>query len=89
MSEPTLAIRELEVRFGERRVVAVERLDVHRAETVGLAGESASGKSTTALAVLGLAQTFGGKVRGSIRLEGEELVGAPERRMREVRGSRV
>lgn len=89
MSEPTLAIRELEVRFGERRVVAVERLDVHRAEIVGLAGESASGKSTTALAVLGLAQTFGGKVRGSIRLEGEELVGAPERRMREVRGSRV
>jgi ABC-type glutathione transport system ATPase component len=89
VTELTLAIRELEVRFGERRVVAIERLDVDRGETVGLAGESGSGKSTTALAVLGLAQTFGGQVQGSIRLDGEELVGAPERRIREVRGSRI
>ena len=89
MSEPLLSIRSLDVRFGERRVVELERLDVGAREIVGLAGESGSGKSITALAVLGLAGTLGASVTGSIRFAGEELADAPETRLREIRGSRI
>lgn len=87
--EPRLAIRDLRIRFGDRQVVDLERLDLRAGEILGLAGESGSGKSMTALAVLGLAGTVGATVRGSIRLDGEELVGAPEGRLRQIRGSRI
>jgi ABC-type glutathione transport system ATPase component len=43
----------------------------------------------TALAILGLAGHAGARVRGSITLEGRELVGLPERELREVRGRRI
>ncbi|MGH2765241.1 MAG: ABC transporter ATP-binding protein [Actinomycetota bacterium] len=84
-----LAWRDVQVRFGDRPVVELERLDLRDAEILGLAGESGSGKSMTALATLGLVEALGGRVEGSIRLDGGELVGLPERRLREVRGSRV
>jgi peptide/nickel transport system ATP-binding protein len=84
-----LAIRDLVIRFGERRIVDLERLDVAAGQIGGLAGESGSGKSMTALAILGLAGTLGATVEGSIRLDGLELVGLPEERLREIRGSRI
>jgi ABC-type glutathione transport system ATPase component len=84
-----LAITNLQVNFGERRVVDVAELALAEAEIVGLAGDSGSGKSTTTLAVLGLAHTVGARVSGSIRLNGTELTGLSQREMREVRGSRI
>ena len=81
-----LAVRALEVRFGERRVVAIEELELASEEIVGLVGESGSGKSMTALAVLGLAQAAGAGVAGSIRLDGLELTGLSGRA---VRGERI
>ena len=51
---------------------------MRRGEVLGLVGESGSGKSVTGLAVLGLIDAPGRIARGSIRLEGEELVGRPE-----------
>jgi peptide/nickel transport system ATP-binding protein len=87
--EPRLGVRDLRIAFGERRVVDLERLDLRAGEILGLAGESGSGKSMTSLAMLGLAGTLGATVDGSIRLDGEELVGAPEHRMRQIRGSRI
>lgn len=84
-----LALRDLEVRFGERRVVAIDELDLAGEEILGLVGESGSGKSMTALAVLGLAETTGASVRGSIRLDGLELAGLSGRALRRVRGERV
>lgn len=82
-----IAIRDLEVAFGERTVARVAALDLPAGEVVGLAGESGSGKSMTALAITGLA--VGARVRGSIRLGDQELVGLGERRLREIRGRRI
>jgi peptide/nickel transport system ATP-binding protein len=84
-----LEIRDLEIRFGDRTVVELDRLEVGESEIVGIVGESGSGKSMTSLAVLGLTSTLGGRVTGSIRLDGQELVGAPESALRAVRGSRI
>jgi len=84
-----LEISDLEVRFGERRVVAVSDLAIGEAEIVGLAGESGSGKSMTTLAILGLAQTVGATVSGSIRLDGTELTSLSADAMRQVRGRRI
>ena len=86
---PKLAVRDLAVWFGSRRVVELERLDLGTAEILGLAGESGSGKSMTALAILGLAGTVGARVDGSVRLDGEELMGLPEDHVRRVRGRRL
>ena len=55
---------------------------------LGVIGASGSGKSLSALAVLGLLPE-GMTVDGSIRLDGVELVGASERSMRRVRGSKI
>ena len=84
-----LAIRDLEIGFGDRRVVELAKLDVAAGEIVGLVGESGSGKSITALAVLGLAEAAGARVTGSIELDGRELIGAPPSQLREIRGSRI
>src|SRR5262249_13139420 len=83
------AIAGLQVRFGDRRVVDLAKLAIAEAEIVGLAGESGSGKSMTTLAVLGLANTVGARVDGSIRLDGTELTGLSQREMRAVRGRRI
>ena len=89
MTDAKLSIHDLRIAFGARTVVDLERLELGAGEILGLAGESGSGKSITALAVLGLAATLGARVEGSVRVDGEELVGAPESRLREIRGSRI
>jgi len=84
-----LEIRDLRIRFGQRAIVEMDRLEVERAQIVGLAGESGSGKSMTTLAVLGLATTVGAQVEGSIQLDGQELTGLSQRMMRDIRGRRI
>jgi len=84
-----LAIAGLDVRFGARQVVSIDELSLGEAEIVGLAGESGSGKSMTTLAVLGLAHTVGATVRGSITLDGSELIGLSQRTLRDLRGRRI
>lgn len=84
-----LAIRTLEVRFGDRCVASIDDLRLDHAEIVGLAGESGSGKSMTTLAILGLAHTVGAAVTGSIKLDGQELIGLSAEDLRAIRGRRI
>ncbi|MFB8237377.1 dipeptide ABC transporter ATP-binding protein [Kitasatospora purpeofusca] len=92
---PVLSVRDLSVSFADPRggapVRAVRGLsfDLARGEVLGLVGESGSGKSATGLAVLGLHDPRTTTVTGSIRLDGQELVGAGEQVLRRVRGGRV
>jgi peptide/nickel transport system ATP-binding protein len=84
-----LVLKDLQVRFGDRRVVNVGEFTLGEAEIVGLAGESGSGKSMTTLAILGLAHTVGATVSGSIRLDGTELTTLSQRDLRDLRGRRI
>jgi len=84
-----LAISDLDVSFGSRPVVSIAHLRLDRAEILGLAGESGSGKSMTTLAVLGLAHTVGATVSGSITLDGQELTRLPQESLRDFRGRRI
>jgi peptide/nickel transport system permease protein len=92
--EDLLRVRDLSVyigRGGDNAVMPLQGvdLDVHRGSRVGLVGESGSGKSLTAAAILGMLPPRAETVAGSIRLLGEEIVGARERRLQRLRGSHV
>ncbi|APX78887.1 ABC transporter ATP-binding protein [Achromobacter insolitus] len=91
-SSAILAIRNLsvEVAGAGNRVVRNLSLDVHAGETVCVVGESGSGKSVTSLAVMGLLPPgVLGVSAGSIRVEGEDVVTATQRRLREMRATRM
>ena len=80
---------DLSIAFGRREVVRIGHLELRPGEILGVAGESGSGKSMTALAILGLAPTVGATVRGRIAFGGRDLLGLPERELRDVRGRRI
>jgi microcin C transport system ATP-binding protein len=91
---PLLAVRDLSVSFGapDGEVQAVRHVsfDVQKGETVGLVGESGSGKSVTALSVLQLLPyPKAWHPSGSLRFQGQELLGADEATLRRVRGNRI
>ena len=89
-----LAVRDLSVSFavdgGEVEAVRHVSFDIGRGESVALVGESGSGKSVTALSIMQLLPYPTARhPSGSIRLSGDELVGAPEAMMQRVRGDRI
>lgn len=81
-------VEQLNVAFGDSRVVKDVSLQIGRGEMLAVVGESGSGKSMTALACLGL-QPENARVTGSAVFDGKELVGAPEGLLRSVRGRRI
>ncbi|HEY6816881.1 MAG TPA: ABC transporter ATP-binding protein [Croceibacterium sp.] len=94
MTVPLLQVRDLSVSFrSEGREVRAARnvsFDLAKGETLALVGESGSGKSSVAMAVLQLLPyPTAFHPSGSIRFAGQELVGADEKAMQQLRGSRM
>ncbi|MBV0913211.1 ABC transporter ATP-binding protein [Anianabacter salinae] len=87
-----LDVRDLSVTFRQdgRRIAAVKGVSFHvgRGETVALVGESGSGKSVTALSTVSLLPGSA-ETEGSITYNGQQMVGAPEDRLRKVRGNDI
>jgi peptide/nickel transport system ATP-binding protein len=89
---PVLEVEDLAVTFSRRGEAETRAVDgvsfsVAPGETIGLVGESGCGKSVTSLAVMGLLPRRGVTVSGSVRLDGQELVGADDRMLRRLRGA--
>ncbi|UTW51977.1 ABC transporter ATP-binding protein [bacterium SCSIO 12827] len=89
-----LEIDDLHVTFGagDGAVTAVQgaSLTIGKGETHALVGESGSGKSVTALSVMQLLPyPLASHPKGSIKFNGEELMGAPGGVMRKIRGNQI
>ncbi|MFB6851048.1 ABC transporter ATP-binding protein [Streptomyces sp. NPDC056341] len=85
-----LAVRDLDVTVGGRKLIDSVDFTIRAGERVGLIGESGSGKSLTSLSVMGLLPE-GLRSTGSVRLAGvdHDLVGADEARMSRIRGKEI
>lgn len=85
---PLLEVGDLGVRYGgEIAALRGVSLGLEAGKSLAVVGESGSGKSTLALALAGLVQPP--DARGSVRLAGQELLGASEETLRGLRWSRV
>ena len=89
-----LEVRNLQTSFftdaGEVRAVNGISFDLDHGKVLGIVGESGSGKSVTAYSIMQiLASTAKIKEGSSIKLDGQELVGAGEKVMKTVRGNKV
>ena len=94
MADPLLSIHDLSVDFstpgGVVHAVRQVSFDVAKGETIALVGESGSGKSVTALSVLQLLPyPVAHHPGGSVLFEGEEMMGAPQDRLRAIRGNDI
>jgi peptide/nickel transport system ATP-binding protein len=88
-----LEVRDLRIHFptddGVVKAVDGVSFTLDRGQTLGIVGESGSGKSVTSMGVMGLHHGTSAEITGSIKLDGEELVGADQARVRALRGSKM
>ncbi len=92
-SDPFLVVENLTVQFpthdGLVQAVSDLSYSVGLGETLGIVGESGSGKSVSSMAVLGLHDEKRTRMTGSIRIDGNEVVGATDATLRKIRGNDV
>jgi len=92
MTDTVLSVTDLDVRFAQDgKIVHAVRgvtFTVGAGETVALVGESGSGKSVTALSTVSLLPDSA-QVTGSVQFGTREMVGAPEARLRDIRGNDI
>ncbi len=90
---PLLEVSDLKMYYATKAgyVKAVDGLSfsVEKERTVGIAGESGSGKTSVATTILKLLPSNGRIISGSISLEGKDLVKASEEEMREIRWKKI
>src|ERR1700737_605954 len=93
MAEPLLEIQDLKTVFPTRDgvVKAVDGVsfELHAGETLGIGGESGSGKSVTALSLRGRLQPPGRVVGGKVMYSGRDLTKVSEGEMRDIRGQEI
>jgi peptide/nickel transport system ATP-binding protein len=88
VSGPLLALEQVSVDYGPVSAVHDVSLEVSEGEIFGLVGESGCGKTTLALAVMGLLPRSA-QVRGRIDFQGEDVLGLSEAARRRLRGDRI
>ena len=88
-----LEVKDLRTSFftdaGEVKAVNGISFNLDRGKVLGIVGESGSGKSVTAYSIMQILASTGKIVGGSIKLDGQELVGSGEKVMKTVRGNKV
>ena len=91
--EPLLQVDDLQTAFftDKETIRAVDGVDleISRGESVGIVGESGSGKSVTARSIMGLIDSPGRIVGGSIKYKGQELVDNSETEWQNIRGGEI
>ncbi len=90
---PLLEVENLQVHFrtptGINRAVDGVSFHVNPGETLAIVGESGCGKSVTSMSMMRLIPEPPGKIAGSIRLEGREILTLSDREMRALRGNDI
>ena len=88
-----LEVRDLEVEFrvDKKTVKPIEKIsfELNEKEVLGIVGETGSGKSLTAHAILGLSTLVGGKIGGSVKFKERELLSISESEMQSIRGGQI
>jgi len=88
-----LEVNDLQTRFrtddGIVKAVSGVSFSLEKGETLGVVGESGSGKSVTFLTVMGLVDMRHAQVEGSVRFDGQEILGASSSSLQKIRGSRI
>ena len=91
--ENVLEVKDLHTSFftdsGEVQAVNGVSFNLGRGKILGVVGESGSGKSVTAYSIMQILAPTGKIVSGSVKFDGQELVGADEKLLRSVRGNRI
>ena len=88
-----LEVNDLHTSFytpaGEVKAVNGVSFQLERGKVLGIVGESGSGKSVTAYSILQILEKTGKIVSGSVKFDGQELVGIGEEGMKKIRGNRI
>ena len=88
-----LEVNDLHTSFftpvGEVKAVNGVSFNLDRGKVLGIVGESGSGKSVTAYSIMQILEKTGKIVSGSIKGDGQELVGISEKEMKNVRGNKI
>ena len=74
---------------GEVKAVNGVSFTLEKGKTLGIVGESGSGKSVTAYSIMQILAPVGKIVGGSIKLNDQELIGADEKVMKDIRGNKI
>ncbi len=90
---PLLEVNDLHTSFftpaGEVKAVNGVSFSLDRGKVLGIVGESGSGKSVTAYSIMQILEKTGKIVSGSIKFDGQELVGIGEKGMKNIRGNKI
>ncbi len=88
-----LEVKDLHTSFftpaGEVKAVNGVSFELERGKVLGIVGESGSGKSVTAYSIMQILAKTGKIVSGSIKFDGQELVGADEKTLKNIRGNKI